>query len=163
MDQELKGKIITLVQNRINECHTSAPRSYTSKTPNGVVVQRIGLSVYVGSDKSIETIATALQTLSEEGIAGHPDPMLVDVDGDKFVIVGSQFASDENNYSDKPKVILADHMPGSNAEVTKEERQKKMRLLQEIRESSKNLKSTETAIKKELVEVSEEEFDELIS
>ncbi len=163
MDQELKGKIINLVQKRIDEEHTSAPRSYESKTPNGTVVSRIGLSVYVGSDKSIESISDALTTLSEEGTAGHPDPMLVDVDGDKFVIVGSQFSSDENNFSDKPKVILADHMPGSNAEVTKADRQKKMRLLQEIREGSKNLKATHTAVKKELQEVSEEEFDELIA
>ncbi len=163
MEQELKGKIINLVQTRIDEDHTSAPRSYTSETPNGITVQRIGLSVYVGSDKSIETIADALQTLSDEGKAGHPDPMLVNVDGDKFVIVGSQFSSDENNYSDKPKVILADHMPGSNAEVTKPERQRKMRLLQEMRESSKNLKATQTTVKKELQEVSEEEFDDLIS
>lgn len=147
MDKALKEKIRALVQKRINEFHTTAARGYTSTTQNGTVVQRIGMNVYLSpeiineetgeklGDKQVTMIASALKTLSNEGKAGNPDPIIVDVDGTDFVVVSTQMSTEETNFSGLPKVILADQMRSSNAEVTQEERAKSIRLQQEMRES----------------------------
>ena len=163
MNPETISKIVTLTQNRVNEFHTTKPWSYTSTTPQGVDISRIGIGVYLESDKQIEAISNALHTLSEETKAGaKANPMLIDVDGTSFVIVSAQLSTAENNLSKRPKLILADHMLGSNAEVDQDTRSKSLRLLQEIRESNKILKSDTTRVKKELVSVSDAQYDALL-
>ena len=177
MDQAIKDRVQSMIQSRIDSFHTTKARGYTSTTPNGIDIQRIGMSVYLPSelidpakpelgtegDKQVAGIAKVLAQLSVEGKAGHPSPILVNVDGTDFVVVGSQISDEENNYSKRPKVIIADHLLGSNAEVSQDEISKSIRLQQEMRESSKNLKSQHAEVKKQLQSVSEEEFDELLS
>jgi len=162
MNPETIQKITTLVQNRIDAFHTTKPWSYTSTTPQGVDVSRIGIGVYLDNDKQIELISNALHTLSEETKAGaKANPILVDVDGTAFVVVAGKLSTDDANLSKRPKLILADHMLGSNAEVDADTRRSSLRLLQEMRESNKNLKS-EVAKKKELVSVSDKDFDDVL-
>lgn len=162
MNPETIQKITTLVQSRIDQFHTTKPWSYTSTTPQGVDVSRIGIGVYLDNDKQIELISNALHTLSEETKAGaKANPILVDVDGTAFVVVAGKLSTDDANLSKRPKLILADHMLGSNAEVDADTRRSSLRLLQEMRESNKNLKS-EVAKKKELVSVSDKDFDDVL-
>lgn len=177
MNKEQKAKIQSLVQSRIDGFHTTKARPYTSTTPNGVAVSRIGLSVYLEDgkgDKQVELISKTLEELSAEGKAGNPDPIIVKVDGTEFVVVGAQKSNyktedGKENYSKRPKVILADLLIGSNAEVSQDERAKSIRLLQEMRESNKSLKSqfsgvrSQTELKKAVEAVTEEEFDEFLS
>lgn len=164
MNPETIQKIVNLIQTRINQFHTTKPWSYTSTTPQGVDVSRIGIGVYLDNDKQIELISNALHTLSEETKAGaKASPMLVDVDGTAFVIVAGKLSTDESNLSKRPKIILADHMLGSNAEVDAETRRSSLRLLQEMRESNKNLKSEVTKVtKKALVSISDADFDDAL-
>lgn len=162
MNPETIQKITTLIQSRIDQFHTTKPWSYTSTTPQGVDVSRIGIGVYLDNDKQIELISNALHTLSEETKAGaKANPILVDVDGTAFVVVAGKLSTDDANLSKRPKLILADHMLGSNAEVDADTRRSSLRLLQEMRESNKNLKS-EVAKKKELVSVSDKDFDDVL-
>lgn len=162
MNPETIQKITNLVQSRINEFHTTKPWSYTSTTPQGVDVSRIGIGVYLDNDKQIELISNALHTLSEETKAGaKASPILVDVDGTAFVVVAGKLSTDDANLSKRSKLILADHMLGSNAEVDADTRRSSLRLLQEMRESNKNLKS-EVSKKKELVSVSDKDFDDVL-
>lgn len=162
MNPETIQKITALVQSRIDQFHTTKPWSYTSTTPQGVDVSRIGIGVYLDNDKQIELISNALHTLSEETKAGaKANPILVDVDGTAFVVVAGKLSTDDANLSKRPKLILADHMLGSNAEVDADTRRSSLRLLQEMRESNKNLKS-EVAKKKELVSVSDKDFDDVL-
>lgn len=162
MNPETIQKITTLIQSRIDQFHTTKPWSYTSTTPQGVDVSRIGIGVYLDNDKQIELISNALHTLSEETKAGaKANPILVDVDGTAFVVVAGKSSTDDANLSKRPKLILADHMLGSNAEVDADTRRSSLRLLQEMRESNKNLKS-EVAKKKELVSVSDKDFDDVL-
>lgn len=162
MNPEQIQKITNLVQTRINEFHTTKPWAYNSTTPQGVDVSRIGIGVYLDNDKQIELISNALHTLSEETKAGaKANPILVDVDGTAFVVVAGQLSSDEKNLSKRPKLVLADHMLGSNAEVDADTRKSSLRLLQEMRESNKNLKS-EINRKKELVSVTDKDFDDVL-
>lgn len=162
MNPETIQKITALVQSRIDQFHTTKPWSYTSTTPQGVDVSRIGIGVYLDNDKQIELISNALHTLSEETKAGaKANPILVNVDGTAFVVVAGKLSTDDANLSKRPKLILADHMLGSNAEVDADTRRSSLRLLQEMRESNKNLKS-EVAKKKELVSVSDKDFDDVL-
>lgn len=162
MNPETIQKITALVQSRIDQFHTTKPWSYTSTTPQGVDVSRIGIGVYLDNDKQIGLISNALHTLSEETKAGaKANPILVDVDGTAFVVVAGKLSTDDANLSKRPKLILADHMLGSNAEVDADTRRSSLRLLQEMRESNKNLKS-EVAKKKELVSVSDKDFDDVL-
>lgn len=174
MDFKIKEQIRTLVQERINQFHTTEARAYASKTPNGTLVQRIGMSVYLSGeisdqatgeklgDKQVTAITKALKVLSEEGKAGHPDPIIVDVDGTKFVVVSGQLSTEETNFSGLPKVILADHMVSSNAEVDQTTRMKSIEKLQAQRESNKFLKAEVNALKPKLQTVTEEEFNDLL-
>lgn len=162
MNAEVKAKIISLVQGRIDGFHTTKARGYVSETPNGNQVNRIGMSVYLEKDEQVTAIGKVLAQLSEEGKAGHPDPIIVNVDGTDFVVVGCQFSNDDKNFSQRPKVILADHLIGSNAEVSQEERAKSIRLQQEIRETNKNLKSEVNKVRKQLQAVTEEDFDSML-
>jgi len=162
MNPESIQKIQTLVQSRIDAFHTTKPWSYTSTTPQGVDVSRIGIGVYLENDNQIVAIDKALKTLSEETKAGaKANPILVDVDGTAFVVVAGKLSTDESNLSKRSKLILADHMLGSNAEVDADTRRSSLRLLQEMRESNKNLKS-EVAKKKELISVSDADFDDAL-
>lgn len=171
MEQELKARIQSLIQKRINEKHVTKAREYNSTTDNGVVVPRIGISVYVESDNQVDTISKVLAQLSAEGKAGHPDPIIVDVFGTKFVVTGAQRSDYETtiegkvvkNYSERPKVTLSDYMVSGNAEVSEEEVVKSIRFLQEKRESQKSLKKDLAPVRKELLAVSDKEFDDLLS
>ena len=171
MNAELKSKIKSLIQSRIDEFHTTKARSYVSTTDNGTSVPRIGISVYLEKDTQVDTISNALAELSKEGKAGHPDPIIVNIDGTQFVVVGAQRSDYETevngkvvkNYSERPKVMLADYMVSSNAEVSQADRAKSIRMQQEIRESNKNLKSQLAPARKELLAVSDKEFDDLLT
>ena len=165
MNPETKEIVRSLVQSRIDALHTTKARSYVSTTANGTPVQRIGMSVYLDAEKGdaqVEKISEALAQLSVEGKAGHPDPILVKASGIDWVVVSSQTSTMENNYSKQPKIILADLLIGSNAEVTEEERDKSVRLALEMRESSKNLKSQIDSVKPKVPVASKEEFDALL-
>ena len=144
MSPETKETIRSLVQSRIDALHTTKARGYISTTANGTDVARIGMSVYLDADKGdaqIEQISGVLAQLSVEGKAGHPDPIIVEAGGISWVVVSSQLSTLENNFSNQPKIILADLLVSSNAEVTEEERDNSVRLELEKRESNKNLKS----------------------
>jgi len=163
MNSETIQKIQTLVQSRIDQFHTTKPWSYTSTTPQGVDVSRIGIGVYLENDNQIEAISKALKTLSEETKAGaKANPILVDVDGTAFVVVAGKLSTDESNLSKRSKLILADHMLGSNAEVDADTRRSSLRLLQEMRESNKNLKSEVAKAKQELASISDDNFDDAL-
>jgi len=130
------------VQSRIDQFHTTKPWLYTSRTPQGVDVSRIGIGVYLENDSQAMAIDKALKSLSEEAKANNKaNPILVDIDGTTFVVVASKLSTDETNLSRRPKLILADHILSSNAEVDQETRKSSLKLLQEMRESNKNLKS----------------------
>lgn len=171
MDQELKARIKALVQKRIAEKHVTKARGYVSTTDNGVAVSRIGISVYLESDNQVDAISKVLAQLSKEGKEGHPDPIIVDVFGTPFVVTGAQRSDYEEtvngklikNYSERPKVTLSDYMVGGNAEVSEEEVVKSIRFQQELRESQKNLKKDLAPVRKELLAVSDKEFDDLLS
>jgi len=170
MNAEVKEKIRSLVQGRIDANQTTKARGYVSTTPNGTKVDRIGMSVYLDPEKGdaqIEKISKVLTQLSEEGKAGNPDPILVKASGMDWVVVSCQLSTEENNYSHQPKVILADLLVGSNAVVSAEERDKSVRLLQEMRESNKSLRSqfgapNNSSLEK-VKEVTEDEFNDLLS
>ena len=172
MDQELKNKIKALIQTRVNEKHVTKARSYNSTTDSGVSVPRIGISVYLEKDTQVDTISKVLTMLSEEGKAGHPDPIIVNIYGTEFVVTGAQRSdfetTNENgklikNYSERPKVTLSDYMVSSNAEVTEEEVVKSIRLLQEMRESNKSLKQDLGKVRKQLETVTDKEFDDFLT
>lgn len=174
MNPETKEKVRSLVQSRIDAFHTTKARGYTSTTANGTNVARIGMSVYldptvvneetgeIKGDTQVETISGILAQLSVEGKAGHPDPIIVKASGLDWVVVSSQLSTEENNFSNQPKIILADLLIGSNAEVTEQERDKSVRLALEMRESNKNLKSQNIETKKAPV-MSDKAFDALLS
>lgn len=162
---EKKEAIRSLVQGRIDGLHTTKARNYTSTTANGTDVQRIGMSVYLDTDKGdkqVEQISAILAELSVEGKAGHPDPIIVKASGIDWVVVSSQLSDMENNFSNQPKIILADLLIGSNAEVTEDERDNSVRLALEMRESSKNLKSQFPNQKQVVSTTSDREFEELL-
>lgn len=177
MDQTIKSKFQALVQKQINNLHITKPRSYKSTTPNGVVVDRIGLTVYLENDNQVDGLSKILKVLSEEGNAGNPDPIVVDVFGTNFIVAGAQrsdYVADieqkdgsikhVENYSKRPKAILADQVIGSNAEVTSsEEVTKNIRMLQEMRESNKSLRSQFSGLRKQVAEVSADEFDKYLN
>lgn len=162
MDQSIKAKVQAFVQKRIDEFHTTKPWDYVSTTPNGVDVTRIGIGVYAESDEQITGIDNVLQALSKEGKAGNPDPIIVKVDNHEFVVVAAKLSSDEKNLSKRPKIILADRMLGSNAEVDAVTRKNSLELLLQMRESNKALKSSIPAKAKELTTVSDAEFDKML-
>ena len=162
---EVTNKVVAFIQARINAFHTTKPWTYVSTTPNGVDVTRIGIGVYADNDAQIENIDKVLTQLAEEGKAGKPNPMIVNVDGTEFVIVAAKLSTDPKNLSKRPKILLADHMLGSNAEVDADTRKNSLSLLLQMRESNKSLKSQPAIVKaqKELASISADEFDALLS
>ena len=141
--EQMKAKVQELIQNKINAEQTTLPWTYVSTTPQGNKVDRISIGVYVESDDQIDKINACLDGLREfRESTGQVSPILVDIDEQEFVVTGGKRSDDPSNLSKRSKVLMSDHLIGNNAVVSKDDRKRKLQLLMEIRESNKNLKSS---------------------
>jgi len=149
-------KASEVIQALVDAGHTTLARFYDHKLPDGTTIPRLGISVYADRDtvealgnpseinkQTGEVLTQGTGLLSELQAYRMSDknnpviPITVTIAGIEFNAVSTQFSEDPNNFSKKDKILLAEVLTSSNAEVSTEERDAHM---QQLIEQRKNLR-----------------------